>query len=222
MALNKNISVWRGDQTPPTDYHLWVKESGSIWMKLPGEDSWSCVGSSTSEDLANKIIEIEKIYQQQQATLEELSSRLDTIDNGQIEVSFSNGMNIYSIKRGNGSNLFRGSDINVPALVQVKIGRKDAEINVDSGELNIGSDGDLDYLLQIFRENGKYRLSKSQLPSGNISAGDGLQLSDGKMSIKIDQASSDHLSVSSDGLKLDDIPVDNISTEDIENYFNKN
>nr|DAQ91091.1 MAG TPA: hypothetical protein [Bacteriophage sp.] len=38
--LNKNISVWRGDDKtpPPTDFHLWVKESGSIWLKLKG--SW--------------------------------------------------------------------------------------------------------------------------------------------------------------------------------------
>ena len=219
MALNKNISVWRGDNTPPTDYHLWVKESGSIWIKLPGEDSWQCVGSSTSEDLANKIIEIEKVYQEQQSTIEEINNRLDTVDHGQIAVSFSNGINIYSIKGGDGYNLFGGSDIKVPALVQVKIGREDAEVNADSGELSIGSTGDLNYLLQVFYENGKYRLEKAQLPSGNISAGYGLQLSDGKMSIKIDQASSDHLSVSSDGLKLDDIPVDNISIEDIQNYF---
>lgn len=28
--MNKNISIWRGDQAPPTKYHIWVKEDNSI------------------------------------------------------------------------------------------------------------------------------------------------------------------------------------------------
>ena len=37
MNLNKNISVWRGNDTPPTDYHLWEKEDGSILTKIDEE-----------------------------------------------------------------------------------------------------------------------------------------------------------------------------------------
>jgi hypothetical protein len=29
MSINKNISVWRGDDTPPTDYHIWIKSDGT-------------------------------------------------------------------------------------------------------------------------------------------------------------------------------------------------
>ena len=39
------------------------------------------------------------------------------------------------------------------------------------------------------------------------------------MNIKIDDTSNTNLSVSQNGLKLNDIPVDKISDSDIENYF---
>jgi hypothetical protein len=34
MSINKNISVWRGDANPPTDYHLWEKSDGSLWTHI--------------------------------------------------------------------------------------------------------------------------------------------------------------------------------------------
>ena len=30
--INKNVSVWRGDNTPPTDYHLWIKSDGNVFI----------------------------------------------------------------------------------------------------------------------------------------------------------------------------------------------
>lgn len=30
--MNKNISVWRGNEAPPTIYHVWVKEDNSIYL----------------------------------------------------------------------------------------------------------------------------------------------------------------------------------------------
>ena len=32
MNLNKNISIWRGDSTPPTNYHFWIKSNGNIFI----------------------------------------------------------------------------------------------------------------------------------------------------------------------------------------------
>ena len=32
LKINKNISVWRGDSTPPTIYHLWIKGDNSQWL----------------------------------------------------------------------------------------------------------------------------------------------------------------------------------------------
>ena len=36
--INKNISVWRGDQTPPTQYHIWLNSEGKLLAKI--EDEW--------------------------------------------------------------------------------------------------------------------------------------------------------------------------------------
>lgn len=32
--INKNVSVWRGNSSPPTDYHVWIKESGEIAIQV--------------------------------------------------------------------------------------------------------------------------------------------------------------------------------------------
>lgn len=32
MNINKNISIWRGDTTPPTFYHLWIKSNGQEYI----------------------------------------------------------------------------------------------------------------------------------------------------------------------------------------------
>lgn len=80
VPLNKNISVWRGDDKtpPPTDFHLWVKESGSIWLKL--KDSWQCVGSlecGNIGDLNNKITAI-------------IAELISSINSNDIETAFNN------------------------------------------------------------------------------------------------------------------------------------
>lgn len=36
--INKNISVWRGDTTPPTNYHIWIKSNGTQYEYVNG--SW--------------------------------------------------------------------------------------------------------------------------------------------------------------------------------------
>nr|DAQ91092.1 MAG TPA: hypothetical protein [Bacteriophage sp.] len=116
-----------------------------------------------------------------------------------------------------GENAFSGS-IKASNIFQVKIGREDATVN-ENGEINIGTQGGLNYLCQSVYENGQYTLVKELLPSSGIAAGDGLEINGGKMNIKIDSTSNENLSVSQNGLKLNDIPVDKISDSDIENYF---
>lgn len=218
--LNKNISVWRGDDKtpPPTDFHLWVKESGSIWLKLKG--SWQCVGSSENgnlEDLNNKITAIEKVYREQQKSIDDLENRINYINNGVIEEVWDDKTKklVYNIKMG--ENTFDGS-IKASNIFQVKIGREDATVD-ENGEISIGIKGGLNYLCQSVYENGHYTIVKELLPSSGIAAGDGLEINGGKMNIKIDSTSNENLSVSSNGLKLNDIPVDKISNTDIENYF---
>lgn len=58
--LNKNISVWRGSNIPPTDYHLWVKENGDLLIKL--SDSWiTLIKHSSISDIEQLISSLEKL-----------------------------------------------------------------------------------------------------------------------------------------------------------------
>lgn len=40
--LNKNISVWRGNNAPPTDYHLWLDDNN---LKIKKDGEWGILGS---------------------------------------------------------------------------------------------------------------------------------------------------------------------------------
>lgn len=52
--MDKIISVWRGDSTPPTDYHLWIKTDGSTFVNVGG--TWNELSSPTDlEDLKTKV-----------------------------------------------------------------------------------------------------------------------------------------------------------------------
>lgn len=41
--LNRQISVWRGNSTPPTNYHIWIKEDSTIWYY---KDKWVILTAS--------------------------------------------------------------------------------------------------------------------------------------------------------------------------------
>jgi hypothetical protein len=47
--MNKNISIWRGSEAPPTLNHIWVKE-GSFLIYI--NDEWKLI---TDPDLQTKI-----------------------------------------------------------------------------------------------------------------------------------------------------------------------
>jgi hypothetical protein len=38
QTLNRNCSVWRGDNTPPSTYHIWIKPEGAIYLYI--DDNW--------------------------------------------------------------------------------------------------------------------------------------------------------------------------------------
>lgn len=48
---NKNISVWRGDKTPPTEYHVWIKSDGSVLINKDG--TWFTQISESTNDSVN-------------------------------------------------------------------------------------------------------------------------------------------------------------------------
>lgn len=60
MNLNKNISVWRGSDTPPTEYHLWVKD-GLLYIYSDGQ--WKELVLTTCQN------QIKDLYECKQDTL---------------------------------------------------------------------------------------------------------------------------------------------------------
>ena len=59
--LEKNVSIWRGTSNPPTDYHLWLRDDGNIYIK-EDQDWISITSADTSSilgELQNKIDLIE-------------------------------------------------------------------------------------------------------------------------------------------------------------------
>jgi len=52
--INKNISVWRGDTTPPTDYHLWETSDGKFKTKI--NDEWKQITSPTDKQHIDRSI----------------------------------------------------------------------------------------------------------------------------------------------------------------------
>lgn len=42
--INKNISVWRGNQNPPTEYHLWLNSEGKLLAKI--NEQWKQISGS--------------------------------------------------------------------------------------------------------------------------------------------------------------------------------
>lgn len=71
--INRNVSVWRGNNTPPTDYHLWIKDDGTTLIKvfLPdGTTKWQIQDSTSVGDeinvsdlLGNYAIDLDTIFE---------------------------------------------------------------------------------------------------------------------------------------------------------------
>ena len=60
--MNKNVYLWRGDNTPPTNYHIWIKSDNSI--NICNNDNWETVMypelSKDLKDYVNEQIQILK------------------------------------------------------------------------------------------------------------------------------------------------------------------
>lgn len=77
MVLNKNISVWRGEETPPTDYHLWEKEDGSLHTKI--DEEWIQIISPT--DISETKNSILGNVSEEYNTLEKVENKILNLDN---------------------------------------------------------------------------------------------------------------------------------------------
>lgn len=68
---NKNISVWRGDNTPPTQYHLWLKNNGKLYVNI--DEQWQEIDKDS-------ISQITEILNQHTTKLDNHQTALDNIN----------------------------------------------------------------------------------------------------------------------------------------------
>lgn len=189
--MNKNISVWRGEKTPPTKYHLWQKDN-TIYVNI--EDEWQPLAS------------VESIQQ-----LEEVMTNLNRIkDIELVEVNASNNNILKSYRLKSGDNYF-GTTIDIPkdrAIKDIKLGYYNASVNSETGEITIGTGTNPQYMIySIALEDGSYKMISINLSQfiTEKEYKDGLELIDNALQIKIDKNSDPQLTVSSNGIKLEGI-----------------
>ena len=75
MNINKNISVWRGNNTPPTDYHLWIKDDGSQFLNI--NNKWILQSNDSNKD----IINVSKLFNNYNISLDQILLLLSNYDN---------------------------------------------------------------------------------------------------------------------------------------------
>lgn len=73
--INKNISVWRGNDTPPTDYHLWIKDDGSQFLNI--NNKWILQSNDSNKD----IINVSKLFNNYNISLDQILLLLSNYDN---------------------------------------------------------------------------------------------------------------------------------------------
>lgn len=189
--INKLISVWRGDNTPPTDYHLWEKSDGSILTKI--ENQWkqltSPVDKETLDDLSKDV------------------SKLKKLQIVEISPTSSNVLTSYQLKANDDTY---GTTINIPkdkSLKDVKLGYSDATVDTSTGEINIGTvipEGPQYLIYSMAINDGTYTMIKINLSQflTDKEYTDGLELNNNKLKVKVDPTSEEYLSVSADGVKI--------------------
>lgn len=189
--MNKNISVWRGEKTPPTKYHLWQKND-TIYVNL--EDEWQPLAS------------VKSIQQ-----LEEVITNLNRIkDIELVEVNASNNNILKSYRLKSGDNYF-GTTIDIPkdrAIKDIKLGYQNASVNSETGQITIGTGTNPQYMIySIALEDGSYKMISIDLSQfiTEKEYKDGLELVDNSLQVKIDKNSDPQLTVSSNGVKLEGV-----------------
>lgn len=69
--MNKNISVWRGDNTPPTQYHLWLKNNGKLYVNI--DEKWQEIDKDS-------VAQITELLNQHTTKLNNHQTALDDIN----------------------------------------------------------------------------------------------------------------------------------------------
>ena len=98
MNLNKNISIWRGDSTPPTNYHFWIKSNGQQFT-FNGEKWVNYVEDIPTASLESKGL----MSSQDKVNLEECVQHLEDTSNphhvSKEQIGLGNVTNDAQVKR---------------------------------------------------------------------------------------------------------------------------
>ena len=70
MVNNKQVNFWRGDMTPPTIYHIWIKDNSKM-MLYDGEKWVVFLDNKEIIDILDKIQEM----------LDNMQDKIDEIEN---------------------------------------------------------------------------------------------------------------------------------------------
>lgn len=203
--INKNISIWRGNTTPPTNYHLWEKEDGGLYVYL--DEKWQHLVTPADKTILDK-------HQQQLDKIKNLAlTEIDPID--------ANTYKSYQLKSDD--NIF-GTTINIPKdrfIKQVTLGYDNATIDESTGIITIGTGLLKEYLLfSVALESGSYELVSINLTNflTEKDYSDGLEVVDNKLKVKVDPSSEEYLKVTNNGIKVEGINTKVSSTvDDIKN-----
>lgn len=196
MELNKNISVWRGNNTPPTDYHLWEKEDGSLHTKINKE--WFQLTSPSDKSTLDRI--------------EWIVDKLNKLQIEEVPASSGDVLRSYQLKADGDSF---GVVIDIPkdkALKDIQLGYDNAFVDPGSGTINIGTPslGETDPQYMIYSmavSDGTFTMVKVDLSKfiSEKEYSDGLEVDGSKLKVKRDSSSEDYLSISSNGVKVSGI-----------------
>ena len=190
--MNKNISVWRGDKTPPTKYHLWQKEDGIIYVNIT--DEWKPLASITS------IPELEEVIN--------ILNNIKDIELVEVEPSDNNTLKSYKLKSGD--NYF-GVAIDIPkdkSIKDIKLGYANASVDKLTGEITIGTGDNPQFMIySIALDDGSYKMISIDLSQfiTEKEYGQGLELVNNSLQVKLDTNSDSYLKVSNNGIKLDGV-----------------
>lgn len=190
--INKNISIWRGSATPPTNYHLWEKEDGGLYVYL--DEKWQHLVTPADKTILDK-------HQKQLDKIKNLAlTEIDPID--------TNTYKSYQLKSDD--NIF-GTTINIPKdrfIKQVTLGYDNATIDESTGIITIGTGLSKEYLLfSVALQSGNYELVSINLTNflTEKDYSDGLEVVDNKLKVKVDPSSEEYLKVSNNGIKVEGI-----------------
>lgn len=176
VNVNKNISVWRGNNTPPTGYHFWIKEDGSQWIQNKDEEWVEIYTPRTEVDALN---------------IEEVEPSGDTI------------LTSYELHDINGNK--RGVTIDIPkdqTIRDVKISTLDATLDEDG--MIVDGTGTTTLCISYILADGSYKLVSIDYQKflEETEFGDGTEVVNHKVQVKIDPTTDSYLTVGPDGLKL--------------------